>query len=300
MQHRAGAGTGPWAAWGGDGANDPPGEEPEWLTVMKMGASNSSAGDSKTLKKKVCGVEGKGLSTSTLCKQPWGWGTPRGAKVSAWCSSGCSQTPAPELCRCLRSGPDPQSSPQALPKPTPRPHLVEEGAVAFADPGPPGLPRDRHLHHGLDVNPGQLPALDHPHPDLQQEGEKGKSSAGSRGGHRALPRYPTGDAPAPGTPKRDPKEGCTKTQVPQEGCTQTCPRLTWKSCGLLDRGFLGELLLRLTPWTWCTGGLRGSEGGSDPGGPEGAGSVSSPVAGRSSASSSSVGASARGRGQGGC
>lgn len=68
----------------------PPGEEPERLTVMKMGASNSSAGDSKTLKKKVCGAEGKGLSTSILCKQPWGWGTPRGAKASAWRSSGCS------------------------------------------------------------------------------------------------------------------------------------------------------------------------------------------------------------------
>lgn len=29
------------------------------LTVMKMGTSNSSAGDSKTLKKKVCGEEGR-------------------------------------------------------------------------------------------------------------------------------------------------------------------------------------------------------------------------------------------------
>lgn len=57
------------------------------------------------------------------------------------------------------------------------------------------------------------------------------------------------------------------------------PRLTWKSCGLLERGFLGELLLLFKPWTWCMGGLRGSEGGSDPGGPEEEeGSVSSPVA----------------------
>lgn len=52
------------------------------------------------------------------------------------------------------------------PLPASPPHLVEEGAVAFAYPGPLGLPRRRHLHHGPDVNAGQLPGLDHPNPDL--------------------------------------------------------------------------------------------------------------------------------------
>lgn len=75
---------------------------------------------------------------------------------------------------------------------------------------------------------------------------------------------------------------------PEEvGSRRAAPRLTWKSCGLLERGFLGELFLLFTPTPWCTEGLRGSKGGSDPGGPEEEeGSVSSPVATWSSVSSS--------------
>lgn len=63
---------------------------------------------------------------------------------------------------------------------------------------------------------------------------------------------------------------------------------TWKSCGLLDRGFLDELLLLFSPWTWCPGGFLGRVGCSGIEGTEGPedGSSSSPVTIRSSVSSS--------------
>lgn len=57
-------------------------------------------------------------------------------------------------------------SPPETPNRSPT-HLVEDGAVPLAYPGPFRLPGCRHLHHGFDVDSRELPALDDPHPDLE-------------------------------------------------------------------------------------------------------------------------------------
>ena len=70
-------GTFPEGLWGGghgDGPHHHPGPPEGWrlpkLTVMKMGASNSSAGDSKTLKKKVCREEWRGCQAEVFPSLP--------------------------------------------------------------------------------------------------------------------------------------------------------------------------------------------------------------------------------------
>lgn len=69
-------------------------------------------------------------------------------------------------------------------------HLIKKGSVSFPDPGSLGLPHGRDLHHGLEVDPGELPPFNDAHPDLgrrrKRRGHQGLMSREMAPGHPHL------------------------------------------------------------------------------------------------------------------